>query len=303
MQGEEGRSGDHAEGFGPAEGYDAEVFETTRLGHDLRFVLAAVGGGGIRVGRAVARRHLPYLETVAINCDARVQDLEEFDRRICLAPESGADPDTGGSSAVGSELARSAVPALNRVFEGANFVTIVASLGGGSGTGALPWVLESAARASSALKLFVVKPFECEGERRALAERTLARLHFVEPFVEKRERGHATLQVLDNESLARAARRLPIAHLERYWGDVVAGLVERELIQPAEAVLRAERSAAIARAGPVRSLFPKGEEPTEEIEPIGPIAHRLAPVAAQPRPDGVELTFEVLRPSAGDPTG
>jgi hypothetical protein len=287
------------ESYGAFDTPETEVFDTFRLGHDMRFVLAAVGGGGIRIAQQIARRHLPYLETVAINCDPRVQDLEEFNRCICLGPESGADPDTGGSAQVGGELARSAGPALQRLFEGAHFVTIIASLGGGTGTGALVPVLEAAARTASALQVFVVKPFDCEGERRALAERTLARLHFVESFVEKRERGQANLQVLDNESLARSQRRLPIAHLDRYWGDVVARLVESELIQPAEAALSAERMAALARqAPPVRPVPPEPEiDGRDPLEPVGP---RLAPLhAAAPRPGGVELTFEVLPPSGG----
>jgi hypothetical protein len=242
----------------------------------------------------VARRHLPYLETVAINCDPRVQEFEEFDRRICLGPENGGLPETGGSAVVGGQLARSAEPVLQRLFEGANFVTIVASLGGGTGTGALPYVVEAAARSASALKVFVIKPFECEGDRRALADRTLARLHFIDPLVEKQQRGHASLQVLDNEALARTERRLPIARIDRYWGEVVARLIERELIRPAEAVLSAERMQALARIAPiVRPAAPVGPEVLER-DPLMPAGPQLAPAVADAPRDGVELTIEVI---------
>jgi hypothetical protein len=291
----EGPRGERGEDFGTGESYGSEAFETPRLGHDIRFVLAAVGGGGIRVARAVARRHLPYLETVAINCDPRVQELEEFDRRICLGPESGATPSTGGSPLVGSELARSAEPVLNRLFEGATFVTIVASLGGGTGTGALPYVLEAAARSASALKVFVIKPFECEGERRGLAERTLARLHFLDAFVEKQQLGMATLQVLDNETLARNERRLPIGHIDRYWGEVVAHLVEREIIRPAEAVLDAERMRTLVQTGPVIRPIAPELEPIER-DPLLPTGPHLAPAIARPSSDAVELTIESFPP-------
>jgi hypothetical protein len=68
--------------------------------------LGIVGYG--RVGREVARQHLRYLETVAVNCDVRVQDNEEFDRRVYLRPDTGAEGDTHGSPVAGHQLAKAA---------------------------------------------------------------------------------------------------------------------------------------------------------------------------------------------------
>jgi hypothetical protein len=295
-----GRSGD--EGF--AIGHDEDLFENLRLGRDIRFVLAGVGGGGIRISSEVARRRLPYLESVAINCDPRVQDLEEFDRRVCLGPESGGDPDTGGSAVVGGHLARAAEPALERIFDGATFVTVIASLGGGTGTGALPFVVEAAARASAALKVFVVKPFECEADRRAIAERAIARLHFLDAFVEKQLSHRASLQILDNETLAREHRTLPVRRIDRFWGEVVAHQVEEEMIRPAEMTFESERRASLARAGLLVPALPV-ESPPSGLTPEPPMP--IAPQFELPRPlDAAplaELTFEVLPPSGDGPRG
>lgn len=277
-----------------------EVLESVRLGHDLRFLFVAVGGGGIRVGRDVARRRLPYLETVAINCDPKVQELGEFDRRLFLSADGAEDADTDGAPSTGGQLARSARPALERIFEGAHFVTIVASLGGGTGTGVLPYVLEAAARSCSALKVFVVKPFECEGERRALAGRALARLHFLQGFADRRLRGQASLEVLDNEEAARHAPTLPIGRLERRWADRVAGEIEHDLIRPAEAVLASERDRfALPKVLPPSVPLSESPVPTELLMPAVP---RLAPLAASPSSTGaVELTFEIDGPT-NEPT-
>ncbi|MGA7861439.1 MAG: hypothetical protein WCB19_06240, partial [Thermoplasmata archaeon] len=168
---------------GRDEDFDPGLLENLKLGHDVRFVLVTVGGGAARIGREIARRHLRYVETVAINCDARIQEFEEFDRRVCLTTDTPGAEDTGGSPVTGGHLARSAQPVLDRIFEGATFVTIISTLGGGAGTGALPFVLEAAARSCEVLSLFVVKPFKLEAERRAVADRALARLHFVDSFV------------------------------------------------------------------------------------------------------------------------
>jgi hypothetical protein len=275
---------------------DDGTFEIPRLGHDIRFIFAAVGGGAIRIGQEVARHHLPYVESVAINCDSAVQEAEEFDRRICLGPDSGAPADTEGSPAHGAHLAREAQPALERIFEGATFVTVLGSLGGGSGTGALPVVLESASRASRVISVFVVKPFRCEGDRRAIADRALGRLHFIESFVEKQERRTGRLQVLDNDSLLAKGRTMPFRDVNRHWAGVIASHIERNYIAPAEAALDDFRitypvpAVPIVRTAPIE---PDHRVPVPDPEHVVPIAPHVAWAADEPRFRDVEVTFEI----------
>ncbi|MCI4330643.1 MAG: hypothetical protein L3K19_02205 [Thermoplasmata archaeon] len=269
------------------------------LGHDIRFLLVCVGGGAIRIGARIARRHTRYLETVAINCDTRVQGAEEFDRQVCLGPETGVEGDTGGSALVGGILARAAEPALHRLFEGAPFVTILASLGGGAGTGALPVVLRAAARSSEVVSLFVIKPFACEPERRAMAERAIARLHFVDAFVDKQHQGLATLEVLDNQAVARSQPTLAFTQLDRHWADLVASHVEDTFLVPAEAALEATRRSRVGTFAPIHFERPIPVQEPERLEPTvpGPIPN-LAPLTAFAPAffgygDDAELTFEV----------
>ena len=274
-----------------------------RLGQDVRFVLAAVGGGAIRIGREIARQHIRHLETVAINCDPKVQGFDEYDRRVYLGPDSGAETDTGGSPFVGGLLARAAEPALQRIFHGATFVIVIGSLGGGAGSGALPYVLEVASRNAEVVSVFVVKPFRCEGERRALADRAIGRLHFVESFVEKRERGFATLQTLDNESLIQSQGRVAFSHISQHWASVIEEHIERSFLAPAEALLEAaqmSQATAVtpmnrlsAAAVPALGLIPPGPAPMPGLPPGLPAVHGAGLE--------VELTFEIdngVRPPA-----
>jgi hypothetical protein len=280
------------------EEFDDGLLDSLRLGQDVRFLLVTVGGGAARIGRVVAGRHLRYLETVSINCDPTVEDADEFDRRVCLAAPGGEERGTDGSSAVGNQRARAASAALDRIFEGATFVTIVASLGGGTGTGALPAVLEAACRASEIVSLFVVKPFVCEGHRRSLADRALGRLHFVEPFVEKQQRGLATVRVLDNETFAHDAGRIAFAAVNRQWADAVAAQIERDYLVPAETTIEAGRMAAVVehempgRPGPLDPATmpapPPPFAPPALLRPYGPGAAGLSA--------DIELTFEVDPP-------
>jgi hypothetical protein len=267
-----------------------------RLGQDVRLVFAAVGGGAIRIGHEVARHHIRHLETVAINCDPKVEGFEEYDQRIYLGPDTGADRDTGGSPVVGGVLARAAEPALQRVFRGATFVVIAGSLGGGAGSGAFPHVLDIASRNAEVVSAFVIKPFRCEGERRALADRAIGRLHFVESFAEKRERGCATLQTLDNESLIPTFGRAAFRELGRHWAQVIEDHIEGAFLGPAEAILGAPRIAQMVQAVP----FADGgsvEAPALTVVPPPPLGSPEPPPilpAARAGAAEVELTFEVV---------
>jgi hypothetical protein len=266
-----------------------------RLGQDVRFVLVAVGGGAIRVGREIARQHIRHLETVAINCDPKVQGFDDYDRRVYLGPDSGADIDTGGSPVVGGVLARAAEPALERIFHGATFVILVGSLGGGAGSGAFPHLLDVACRNSEVVSAFVIKPFRCEGERRALADRAIGRLQFVDSYVERHESGHASIQTLDNESLVRSHARLAFSEVTRHWASVVEHHIETSFVAPVEAMIEAVQMTRFATEAPMNRI-PESEVPALGIvpppSPLGPEFPPLLPAASAHAAEA-ELTFEI----------
>ncbi|MFI5413192.1 MAG: hypothetical protein ACHQ0I_01185, partial [Candidatus Lutacidiplasmatales archaeon] len=244
--------------------------------------------------REIARRHIRHLETVAINCDPKVQGFDEFDRRVYLGPDSGSDTDTGGSPFVGGVLARAAEPALQRIFRGVTFVIVVGSLGGGAGSGAFPYVLEVASRNAEVVSAFVIKPFRCEGERRALADRAIGRLHFVDSFVEKKERGIATLQTLDNESLVRTCGNLAFSRIAEHWASVIEEHIERSFLAPTEAILNAAQMTHNMISAPINRV--DAETPELEVvpQPRVPTPELPAPMPALlGRLEDVELTFEV----------
>jgi Tubulin/FtsZ family, GTPase domain len=282
---------------------DADWESQLRLGRDVRFVLAAVGGGAIRIAQEIARRHVRHLETVAINCDPKVQSFEEFDRRVYLGPDSGAEIDTGGSPLVGGVLARAAEPALDRIFDGATFVIVVGSLGGGAGSGALPHLLRAASRHAAYVSAFVIRPFRCEGERRALADRAIANLHFVESFVAKREEGAASLRTLDNESLLASHGHEAFSRVTAHWAILIQHHIETSFLLPAEAILEAAHLSRAVHVAPINRLSesdlaalhpeaPPAPEAPPELEPLLPSARG---------PPEVELTFEVVGPANPPP--
>jgi len=286
-----GRHGGSEEGLGD-DLFDGQ--EPLRLGEDVRFLLAVVGGGAVRVGERIARRGVRHLETVAINCDLRVQEADVFDRRVYLGNDATAAHGTGGSVGAAGRLAHAAAPALDRLFDGATVVTIVASLGGGTGTGALPQVIEAASRSAEFVSVFVIKPFAAEGERRATAERAIARLHFLGHFLDKVQDHRASLHILDNEELARHDPRSPFGAVADHWATTIAGHIEGSFIGPIEALVethRIERPIEASRpptVGPITPPVPMPHVPEPAPMP-------LAPSMGAGGSDGIaELTFEVF---------
>ncbi len=257
-------------------------------------MFVAVGGGAVRIGREIALQHLRHVETVAINCDPKVQGFEDYDRRVYLGPETGEEVDTGGSPVVGGVLARAAEPSLRNVFHGASFVVLVGSLGGGAGSGALPHLLELASRHAAVVSAFVIKPFRCEGERRALAERAIGRLRLVEAFAEKRERGSASLEILDNEQLVSSFGNRAFGAVGQHWAEVVRRHLEEAILAPAEAML-----ATVTLSPPVESV----SAPVVVTEHLSlperfpaPTLHGPEVPAPLPVARGeAELTIEVVR--------
>jgi cell division GTPase FtsZ len=270
------------------------------MGKDLRFLLVAVGGGAIQVAKTVANRHVKYLETAAINCDRKVMDEKVFDKNIYLGHWMGEEvPDSGGSPSMGSALAHVAEEEIEDLFEGATCVTVLASLGGGSGTGVLPVLLDTLTRSPDLahLTVILIKPFACEERRRHLAERAMAGLYFIDGLTELVQSKRAAFIILDNEDLARDKKAMPISHLVSLYADEVTKHVEKYIsLSEMEATLSCMRDGEMLGAP---SLRVPGEDAGMALGtmgvPQGVAALLKTNQVAPPPPSGdVEFVFEAI---------
>ncbi len=143
----------------------------------------------------------------------------------------------------------------------------------------------------------MIKPFRCEGDRRALADRAIGRLRLVESYVEKHERGSATLQVLDNESLVSRFGSVPFNRVGQHWAGLIQEHIEESFLGPAEAILEAAQATSIGMAStPLEATLPlevptlvgggAPSPPAPEYPPVLPAARAESGVA--------ELMFEVV---------
>jgi len=139
-----------------------------------RVLLIGVGGGGCN---AVAHMHSGWREgpdIIAVNTDAQSLAACPVTRRIQIGQNLTEGLSAGGEAAVGKLAAEEEEDVIREIIGQYDLVFIVASLGGGTGSGAAP-VIARIARESGALAIgFAALPFSFEGERRRkLAEESL----------------------------------------------------------------------------------------------------------------------------------
>src|SRR6476660_304502 len=151
-----------------------------RLAEFIPVKVVSVGGAGLNALDRVVLDGLEKDGVVAINTD--VQSLTrsvathkvQLGRTITRGLGAGGDPELGYQAAVES------TDEIREALSDANVIFVCAGLGGGTGSGAAPYVVQLAREAGALVIAFVTLPFAFEGKRRnAQAREALARLNEV----------------------------------------------------------------------------------------------------------------------------
>src|SRR5246127_607379 len=149
-----------------------------RLSEFVPVKVVSVGGAGLSALDRIVLDGLEKAGVVAINTD--VQSLTssvaahkvQLGRTVTRGLGAGGDPELGYDAAVESaDEIREALTDTRMIF-------VCAGLGGGTGSGAAPYVAQLAREAGALVIVFVTLPFTFEGKRRiAQAREALARLN------------------------------------------------------------------------------------------------------------------------------
>jgi len=142
--------------------------------------IVSVGGAGLNALDRIVLDGLERAEVVATNTD--VQSLAssvaahkvQLGRTVTRGLGAGGDPELGYHAAVES------ADEIREALADARMIFICAGLGGGTGSGAAPYVAQLAHEAGALVVAFATLPFSFEGKRRnAQAREALARLNEV----------------------------------------------------------------------------------------------------------------------------
>ncbi len=142
-----------------------------------RIVVIGVGGAGVNAVDNMIASGLQGVDFVVANTDAQQLSLSKADQRIQLGVRTTQGLGAGASPGAGLAAAEESVDEIVRHLESADMVFITAGMGGGTGTGAAPFVAKCARERGILTVAVVSKPFRFEGRHRMrMAEAGLAEL-------------------------------------------------------------------------------------------------------------------------------
>lgn len=128
-------------------------------------VLGIGGGGGAAVERML-KAQVQGIEFAVINTDAQALLHSHAPHKIHIGREATRGLGAGADPEVGRKAAEESEKEIYEAVKGADMVFITLGEGGGTGTGAAPYVAAAAREAGALVVGIVTKPFSFEGERR-----------------------------------------------------------------------------------------------------------------------------------------
>src|SRR5260370_26352494 len=142
--------------------------------------IVSVGGAGLGVLDRIVLDGLERADVVAINTDVRSLASSVAPHKVQLGRMVTRGLGTGGDADLGYQAAVESAEETREALAGARMIFICAGLGGGTGSGAAPYVAQLAREAGSLVVVFATLPFGFEGKRRgAQAQDALGRLNEV----------------------------------------------------------------------------------------------------------------------------
>ncbi len=141
-----------------------------RKGSDLEnFAVIKVIGVGGSGGSALTRMinsKLRGVEFIAINTDAQALAFNESPIKIQIGKETTRGLGAGADPEVGRKSVEENKEEVYETLKGSDMVFVTCGMGGGTGTGAAPFVAEIARELGALTVGVVTKPFSFEGQRR-----------------------------------------------------------------------------------------------------------------------------------------
>lgn len=142
------------------------IEKNSELANFANIKVVGVGGSG---GSAVTRMinsKLRGIEFIAINTDSQALSFNEAPIKIQIGKESTRGLGAGADPEVGRKAVEENKEEVYEALKGADMVFVTCGMGGGTGTGAAPFVADIAKELGALTVGVVTKPFTFEGLRR-----------------------------------------------------------------------------------------------------------------------------------------
>jgi len=151
--------------------------KTSYVPSPAKIKVIGMGGAGCNAITRMVREQIRGVEFVAMNTDVQHLEITEAPIRIALGERLTRGLGAGGDHNVGRRSAEETRDEIKQVLVGADMVFLAAGMGGGTGTGSIAVVAETAKQSGALTIAVVTKPFSFEGNRRTqVAEEGISQL-------------------------------------------------------------------------------------------------------------------------------
>ena len=139
--------------------------------------IIAVGGGGGNALNHIISKGIEGVDILAVNTDIRSLDMSLSRNKIILGERVTKGLGAGALPQIGEQAAKESISEIREYLRGSDMVYLTAGMGGGTGTGAIPIIAQTAKEMGILTVAVVTKPFMFEGARRMrYAEEGIAKL-------------------------------------------------------------------------------------------------------------------------------
>jgi cell division protein FtsZ len=140
--------------------------KTSFVPNPAKIKVIGLGGGGCNAVTRMVQEEIQGVDFIGVNTDAQALLLTEAPTRIQIGEKMTRGLGVGGDHRYGGKAAEQSRDELREAIGDSDMVFLAAGMGGGTGTGTIPYMAELA-RETGALTIAVVtKPFTFEGTHR-----------------------------------------------------------------------------------------------------------------------------------------
>ncbi|MCX9010569.1 MAG: cell division protein FtsZ [Candidatus Methanoperedens sp.] len=209
--------------------------------------VVGLGGAGCNITTWIAEKGMTGGRIIAANTDVNHLYVQKADKVILLGEKLCKGHGCGGYPEMGAQATRENMTELRSELEGTNLVFLVAGLGGGTGTGAMP-VAAELTREMGALTIGCVTiPFTIEMARREKAREAISLL----------ASSCDSVVIIDNSKLREVAGNLPLKEALNVANALVGAFVKNltdTITQPSLVNLDYADLRAVMERGGVSSI-------------------------------------------------
>ncbi len=146
--------------------FKLEGINTPKPADPFSVTVVGIGGSGSNVLDRIALEGMPTAELICMASDVRVLNNSMASRKVQLGQKLTQGLGAGGDPELGLEAAQASEVEIRDLFEGRSMIFICTGLGGGTGSGAAPYVARLAKESGAFVVIFATLPFSFEGKRR-----------------------------------------------------------------------------------------------------------------------------------------